>query len=293
MPSTTSRGCTRTGAAAWRPTPPRPSNGIARPPEWGGRAIRSPSAAAEAGGSWSAAKLGVLLSNGWENRPADFAAAVPWLERGVARGERFAKRRLAKILEFGEPGVAADPVRAAALFLEEAEAGNAWAASRLGRMYESGRGVGTNDAERVRWTRIGAEGGNADACLAYGWCIESGIGGLPVDCAEAAGWYRKAADAGVVQAQYNLANFLSEGRPGVPVEPAEAVALFRKAAAGGRAWAYWKLWRMRDGGVAPDAFPETDAEADAWLRRAAAGGVPPAIEAWPRIHPDEPVPSTP
>ena len=58
--------------------------------------------------------------------------------------------------------------------------------------------------------------------------------GVPQDYAEAMKWYRLAADQGIAEAQYNLGVMYDNGQ-GVPQDYAEAYVWFSVAAAGGDA----------------------------------------------------------
>jgi TPR repeat protein len=83
-------------------------------------------------------------------------------------------------------------------------------------MYVDGRGGLAQDyAEAVKWFRMAAELGNADAQIRLGVMYEDGRGGLAQDYAEAAKWYRKAAEQGNVDAQATL-GFRYERGQGVP-----------------------------------------------------------------------------
>ena len=66
----------------------------------------------------------------------------------------------------------------------------------LGWMYANGRGVEQDDAEAVKWYRLAAEQGDADAQASLGWMYASGRG-VEQDDAEAVKWYRLAAEQGV------------------------------------------------------------------------------------------------
>ena len=65
------------------------------------------------------------------------------------------------------------------------------------------RGVLEDDAEAVRWYRLSAEQGNADAQYNLGFRYAIGLG-FPQDEAEAVRWFRLAAEQGNADAQNNL-----------------------------------------------------------------------------------------
>ena len=65
------------------------------------------------------------------------------------------------------------PVQAQTPFVDEiralAEAGDAESQVNLGVMYDTGRGVPQDDAEAVRWYRLAADQGDADAQFNFGF----------------------------------------------------------------------------------------------------------------------------
>ena len=72
-----------------------------------------------------------------------------------------------------------------------AEQGDTEAQGRLGAIYAYSQGVGVpqDDAEAVRWFRLAADQGQADAQFLLGAMYANGEG-VPKDEAEAARWYR-------------------------------------------------------------------------------------------------------
>ena len=95
----------------------------------------------------------------------------------------------------------------------------------LGIMYAKGEGVPKDDAEAVRWYRLAAEQGLANAQLNLGAAYTNGEG-VPRDDAEAVKWYRLAADQGHAPAQFNLGIMYAKGE-GVLKDNAEAVRWYR------------------------------------------------------------------
>ena len=77
-------------------------------------------------------------------------------------------------------------------------------------MYETGEGVPENDPEAVRWFRLAADQGDADAQSNLGVMYANGEGVLEDD-PEAVKWLRLAADQGVVAAQFNLGVMYANG----------------------------------------------------------------------------------
>ncbi len=106
--------------------------------------------------------------------------------------------------------------------------GDAGAQSRLGLMYDTGRGVPKDDRQAVFWYRKAAEQGHASAQFNLGTMYGNGRG-VPKDEQQAAHWYRKAAEQGNAAAQFFLGNMYANGK-GVPKDDERAVHWYRKAA---------------------------------------------------------------
>ncbi len=105
-----------------------------------------------------------------------------------------------------------------------AEAGDAEAQWRLGRMFELGLGVPQDLREAASWYRRAAEKNQPDAAFHLGALYHhSSLGGGDAD---AVPWYRIAAEAGHLFAQLELAHIYDStqgyGRPFVPTDKAEA-----------------------------------------------------------------------
>jgi len=127
-------------------------------------------------------------------------------------------RTLLIVLAVAVGTVAAEDLEA---LRKKAEAGDATAQSRLGWMYDTGRGVAADYAEAAKWFRMAAEQGHADAQYKLGVMYrERRIG--PIDDAVAFKWFRKAAEQDNASAQFNLGWRCAKGS-GVPKDEAEAV----------------------------------------------------------------------
>ena len=137
-----------------------------------------------------------------------------------------------------------------------------------------GENVQQDDAEAVRWFRLGIEQGDAGSQFALGLMYGAGEG-VPQDVAEAERLIRRAAEQGDGMAQFLLWDEL---------EGAEALRWVRRAAEQDHAWAQFYLGLMYDAGAIKnmpvffrfehsfqDDFGvlEDDAEALRWYRRAA------------------------
>lgn len=101
-----------------------------------------------------------------------------------------------------------------------AEQGNAEAQSAVGFYYYYGHPWQTNLVEAAKWFHKAAKGGEPAAQRELGVMYSNGIV-VQKDEAEAAKWYRKAAEQGERRAQYNLGVLYSNGR-GVPKDDVSA-----------------------------------------------------------------------
>jgi TPR repeat protein len=121
--------------------------------------------------------------------------------------------------------------KAAELFLDEANRGNAQAQCNLGFMYNNGQGVPLDYKEALKWYRLAADQGDALAQNNLGVMYYEGKG-VPQSFEEAAKWYRLAAEQGNAQAQGNLGLMYVMGQ-GMPEDFIEAYAWFAVSAANG------------------------------------------------------------
>ena len=102
-----------------------------------------------------------------------------------------------------------------------AEQGDASGQHKLGLMYSGeGQGVPQDYAEAVKWVRMAAEQGHAEAQADLGRMYVVGRG-VPQDYAEAVKWVRMAAEQGDAEAQANLGRMYAVGR-GVPEDYLQA-----------------------------------------------------------------------
>jgi len=179
-----------------------------------------------------------------------------------------------------EDGLAAvnrgDYATALRLFQPLAEQGNAWAQSNLGVMYEKGEGVAQDYREAIKWFRLAAAQGKADAFAGVAAAsAQFNLGvmyyyghGVAQDYKEAIKWFRLAAAQGNTKAQRNLGNMYEQGN-GVTQDYKEAIKWYRLSAEQGHAWARYNLGTMyqQGNGVAQDYK-----EAIKWYRLSAEQG---------------------
>ena len=135
----------------------------------------------------------------------------------------------------------------------------------LGVMYANGEGVPEDDAEAVKWFRMAAEQGYADAQFILGLKYSTGEG-VPEDDAEAVKWYRRAARAaGTESAQFELGFKYGDWRGCARRRCRSRSSGYRMAAERGtRPWrnSSWASWYDNGKGV-----PEDDVRSgDAWFR---------------------------
>ena len=109
----------------------------------------------------------------------------------------------------------------------------------IGRCYETGDGVGKDQAEAVKWYRMAAEQGIADAAFELAKCYRFGIG-VRRNRTTASRWLHKAAEHGHAKAMVLVGKLCLEYDEG-EYNPRKAFRLFRQAADQGDAWGMFHL----------------------------------------------------
>ncbi|MCH5318983.1 MAG: SEL1-like repeat protein [Paramuribaculum sp.] len=112
----------------------------------------------------------------------------------------------------------------------------------LGSLYYHGYGVKEDYNEAVKWYRMSAEQGYAEAQYNLGVMYNNGYG-VKEDYNEAVKWYKKAAEQGFALAQNNLGLMYNDGQ-GVNQDHNEAMKWYMKAAEQGNAEAQTNLGVM-------------------------------------------------
>ena len=136
-------------------------------------------------------------------------------------------------------GVTKDHGEAVRWYRMAAEQGHADAQNNLGNAYYFGAGVSKDHGEAVRWYRMAAEQGDATAQFSLGTAYNFGEG-VTKNHREAVRWYRMAAEQGAAIAQYQMGFLYANGK-GVIKDYREAVRWYRMAAEQGLAEAQVNL----------------------------------------------------
>ena len=118
---------------------------------------------------------------------------------------------------------------------------------QVGKSYETGDGVGKDEAEAVRWYRLAAEHGCADAMFELSRCYSFGIG-VRRNRATASKWLSKAAERGHLGAMVQLGCKCTHEYE-ADYNPRKAVRLFRRAAEKGDVWGMFHLGECYADGV--------------------------------------------
>ncbi len=176
---------------------------------------------------------------------------------------------------------------AATYYRLAADAGNVHAMSKLGSLYDSGKGVKQDSAQAFAWYRKAADAGDANAMFRVANAYLGGQG-VQQDYAAAIIWCRKCADAGSVPAMNAIGDLFAKGQ-GVPQDYGQAMVWYQKAASAGSSGAMRNIGSMYawGNGVAQD-----DAQARAWYQKAANAGDRDA-QAWLDQHKPAVASSTP
>ena len=135
---------------------------------------------------------------------------------------------------------------------------------QVGKCYGTGDGVGKDEAEAVRWYRMAAEQGCADAMFELSKCHTFGIG-VRRNRASAAKWLQKAAEHDHVRAMFILGNWYLSKQRGIEYNPRKAAWWFRRAADKGDAWGMFHLGECYENGIGIKKDPD---EAYLWYCRA-------------------------
>lgn len=155
-------------------------------------------------------------------------------------------------------------------FKISAEKGNADAQDMLGEMYANkGRGVPVDFAEAIKWYQRAAEQGHSRGLFHLGQMHEYGLG-VKEDFYKAAKWYKKAADKGNIKALENLGYLYKKGGNGLQRDYRKAANWYEKAANKGSVEAQVDLGHLyHDGGYGLEPNIRMAVQ---WYRKAAEQG---------------------
>lgn len=137
--------------------------------------------------------------------------------------------------------LAPDTIRA---WEQKAREGDAFAQNVVGMAYKCGLGVKQNHAASIKWFRMAAERGEADAQFNLARAYASEVDGgykkaraAPANDADALTWYQRSADQGHIPAQVKLAGLYAKGAENVTRDQVQAYKWLSLAAAAGEATA--------------------------------------------------------
>ncbi len=198
----------------------------------------------------------------------DYSKALVLFKRSYAAGELRAANHMGLMYRDGK-GVAKNKKEALKWFKLAAEKGDADAQYNLGMMHYAGFGKKhyKENSEAYRWVRKAAEQGHAKAQFRLGEMYDNGEG-VREDSKEALKWYTASANAGYVDAEYLLGNIYLKGWV-VQKDANEAVRWLARAAEGGKDEAAFDLGVMYKNG---ERVPRDYAEALRWFRMSADEG---------------------
>jgi TPR repeat protein len=204
----------------------------------------------------------------------DYQTAVRLFRLSVDKGDTLAGQwegRAAQIMlgdmyteRKGLPQDSKEAVKWHRLFAEQ---GIAEAQFNLGQMFRYGQGVQQDYKEAFKWWRLAAQQGIAEAQFSLG-LMYTERKGLPQDSKEAVKWHRLFAEQGIAEAQFNLGVMYARGE-GVQQDYKEAIKWYRLAAEQGIAEAQFNLGQMFRYG---QGVQQDYKEAFKWYRLAAEQG---------------------
>jgi TPR repeat protein len=151
-----------------------------------------------------------------------------------------------------------------------AQQGMPEAQTRLGVMFESGRGVQKNYTEAEQWFQKAAAQNELDAIWNIGILHHRGRGGYPKDFLEAQKWYLRAAEQGHMPSQVSLAGAYGSG-DGVERDYNNAAKWYLRAANQGYFVAQYSLAMMLEQG---QGVPQDQVLAYMWYNLAASHAAP-------------------
>jgi TPR repeat protein len=238
----------------------------------GSWAVKSPQWNPDSSGNEKIVNLGkTYLSDSYEERQTEAARAIFVAEADKGNAEGI--RELAK-LHFSGVGVQKDKKKALEMMKQAADQGDVDAMRTIGAEYHTGENLPMNQREAFKWFRKSAEGGQVDAMGYLGVYYLNGWGIDSQDRKEAVKWLRKASELGNTQAEYNLGICYHHGM-GVGKDADEAYKCFKNSAEHGDAKAQTMLGYYYQTGTVVDKDVK---EAMNWYKKASLQGDEKATE---------------
>ena len=205
----------------------------------------------------------------------NYDEAVKKLKKAIMLDNKKAKFLLG-ICFFRGQGVTSNRDRAETFFKESieeirasAEKGDATDEMFLAMSYACAWGAKPNGPEAIKWYKLAAEHGNAQAEEQIGALYEYGLEDLvQQDYHEAIKWYKKAAEHGCARAQFNLGLRYSSGDL-VPQNSKESAKWIQKSAELGYIKAQYTIGLCY---LVGEGVAENEKEAAKWFRKAAEQG---------------------
>eukprot|EP01105_Mastigella_eilhardi_P006299 TRINITY_DN17928_c0_g1_i1.p1 TRINITY_DN17928_c0_g1~~TRINITY_DN17928_c0_g1_i1.p1 ORF type:complete len:504 (-),score=139.32 TRINITY_DN17928_c0_g1_i1:63-1553(-) len=196
------------------------------------RALRYYSAAADRGNADAMTFLAIAYESGDADAglPRDVPVALELFERAAARGDTWAMNHLGVLYEAGEI-VTRDYARCAKMFQCAADAGdNSHALVNIARCYEQGRGVPHNPRLAISLYERAADAGNGWAANRLGLFALDGTEFEAKDATRAVALFRRADELGSPDGACNLGYCHAQGIGGLSADKRAAAALFAKGA---------------------------------------------------------------
>ncbi len=156
---------------------------------------------------------------------------------------------------------------------QKARAGDPLAQNVTGIAYKCGIGVKQDHAASVKWLRMAAKQGEADAQFNLGRLYASEVDGVykkaravPANDVEALKWYQRSAEQGHTQAQVKLGQLYAKGNNEVPRDHIQAYKWLSVAASSGEQTAE-KLLTTYVALMKPEQVKEAESRAQEWKSR--------------------------
>lgn len=153
--------------------------------------------------------------------------AFKLLEQSARSGNAESQNMMGTCKSFERFGMEINEEEAVKWYRMAADQGYAEAQCNLAFCYKKGIGVEEDEQEAYKWYKIAAEQGYPDGQDELGTCYELGIG-VKENPAEAYKWYRKAAEQGYAEAQCDVGDCYKDGI-GVEVDFYKTIEWYKKA----------------------------------------------------------------